>query len=136
VLKKYFLILALLFTTGIGFGQTFKTLNWKETETGLKYYIPFRSVRDTALPFKTVKVKYVMYTDENTRAMMPDSESLKEEEIKLTDMVVGFEQAVRMLDIDEEGFFAVPPSLAYGDLNEKYKNTTFYFYIKLIEIVK
>lgn len=118
--------------------QSFKELDWKTDSTGLKYYIYKSGNAIQPNSHSQVEISFVTILDGDTKADTSlFSKLTKVENIELSRMTLGFVYSVCKLGEGGEGFFCVPPNLAYGNLKgNEFQNQTFFFYIKLLKIIK
>ncbi len=130
-------IFLLLGYSSNGQNVSLKDFNWKTDSLGLKYHIHKTGNDNRPNSNSEVKISCVTILDGNTKADTSVFSKINKTEILLlSSMVNGFIRSVCMLGEGGEGLFCVPPKLAYENIKDnEYQNQTFYFFIKLIEII-
>lgn len=131
------LLISMVSMTRGGAQTVLKDLDWREDSSGLKYII--YKPGNTKCPNEKSRI-VVTYTTILAEVIHTDSSGFrkisKTDTMVLGDMIRGFVLSVCKLGEGGDGFFCVPPKLAYGAREgNAYQNQTFYFYIRLIKVL-
>jgi gliding motility-associated-like protein len=115
-----------------------KDLNWKGDTRGLKYIIYEPGNKNYPNENSRVVLTYITIMGDQIRWDSAEfRKKTKTDTMVLKDMVKGFALSASMLGEGGDGFFCVPPSLAYGAREgDKYQHQTFYFYIRLVKVLE
>jgi FKBP-type peptidyl-prolyl cis-trans isomerase FkpA len=119
------------------YSQEWKDVDGKKirfTKSGLKYYVDKKPKKKTS-PEATVYFHFIWYGENNKQIKMSTYKDygIQECQIKNSNYVPGFTEALQMLKKGEKGYFIIPPELAFGTEGIDGESTLYYF-IEIIEI--
>ncbi len=115
------------------FSQNWPNSKFEKTESGLKYYISEKkkSVLDTNISY--IYFRYVWYTSSDKKIKLSTlSDNPLKFDVNSNKFVSGFNEALKMLNVGEKGFFIIPKSLAYGEKGIEGEKEL-YYYIEIVD---